>query len=714
MRAVSWGHSGGLILMMGFAVSAGGCAEGEAERAEAPVARVDSTELVTHGQTRIDEYYWLREREDPEVVAYLEAENEYLADGMAHTDELQETLFQEIVGRIKEDDQSVPYRFRDYYYQARFEEGKEYPIHERRPGAIDAPAEVMVDVNQLAEGHDYFSASVGVRGISENQRILAFATDDVGRRKYTIRFLDLETGEYLEDVIPDVTPNLVWAADDETLFYTRQDPETLRWYQVYRHTLGTDPAADVLVYEEEDEEFSVSVGRTKSRDLLYITAYQTLSTEYRYLPAAEPEGDFRVILPREADHEYSMDHFGDHFYFRTNDDAPNFRLVRAPMGTPGRESWEEIIPHRGDVLLEGFDIFSDHLVAEERRNGLVRLRVMPWSGGEEHYIEFDDPAWMAFTTANLEYDTPVLRFGYTSMTTPFSTYDYDMETRERTLLKRTEVVGDFDPAAYRSERLWAPARDGREIPVSLVYRVGMERDGTAPLLLYAYGSYGSSMDATFSSARLSLLDRGFAFAIAHVRGGEEMGRWWYEEGKLLNKKNTFTDFIDAADFLVSERVADPGRVFAMGGSAGGLLMGAVVNMRPDLWRGVVAAVPFVDVVTTMLDETIPLTTSEYDEWGNPNDPEYYEYMLSYSPYDNTVAGGYPNLLVTTGLHDSQVQYWEPAKWVARMRAVRTDDNLLYLHTNMDAGHGGASGRYRRHRETAMEYAFMLDLAGITE
>jgi oligopeptidase B len=675
---------------------------------------VDSTELVTHGQTRIDEYYWLREREDPEVVAYLEAENEYLADGMAHTDELQETLFQEIVGRIKEDDQSVPYRFRDYYYQARFEEGKEYPIHERRPGAIDAPAEVMVDVNRLAEGHDFFSASVGVRGISENQRILAFATDDVGRRKYTIRFLDLETGEYLDDVIPDVTPNLVWAADDETLFYTRQDPETLRWYQVYRHTLGTDPAEDVLVYEESDEEFSVSVGRTKSRDLLYITAYQTLSTEYRYLPAAEPAGDFRVILPREADHEYSMDHYRDHFYFRTNDDAPNFRLVRAPMDTPERGSWEEIIPHRDDVLLEGFDIFSDHLVAEERRNGLVRLRVMPWSGGEEHYIEFDDPAWMAFTTANLEYDTPVLRFGYTSMTTPFSTYDYDMETRERTLLKRTEVVGDFDPANYRSERLWAPARDGREIPVSLVYRVGMERDGSAPLLLYAYGSYGSSMDATFSSARLSLLDRGFAFAIAHVRGGEELGRWWYEEGKLLNKKNTFTDFIDAADFLVAEGIADPGRVFAMGGSAGGLLMGAVVNMRPDLWRGVVAAVPFVDVVTTMLDETIPLTTSEYDEWGNPNDPEYYEYMLSYSPYDNTVAGEYPNLLVTTGLHDSQVQYWEPAKWVARMRAVRTDDNLLYLHTNMDAGHGGASGRYRRHRETAMEYAFMLDLAGITE
>ena len=700
--------------MMGFAVSAGGCGETVTERADAPLARVEPTELVMHGTTRVDDYYWLRERENPEVVGYLTAENDYLEAEMAHTADLRESLFEEIVGRIKEDDESVPYRFRDYYYQARYEEGSEYPIHVRRPGAVGAPEEVMVDVNQLAEGHDYFAASVGVRGISENQRILAFGTDNVGRRKYTIRFLDLETGEFLADEIPDVTPNVAWAADDRTLFYTRQDPETLRWHRVFRHTVGTDPSADELVYEEPDEEFSVSVGRTKSRDFVFITAYQTLSTEYRYVPATEPMAEFRVILPREPNHEYSMEHFGDHFYFRTNDGAPNFRLTRAPVAAPSRAGWEEVVAHRDDVLLEGFEIFRDHLVIEERENGLVRLRVMPWSGEGEHYIKFDDPAWMAFTTSNLEFDTSIVRFGYTSMTTPFSTYDYDMGTRARTLLKRTEVVGDFDPADYRSERLWATARDGRKVPVSLVYRTGFEGDGSAPLLLYGYGSYGSSMDATFSSARLSLLDRGFVYAIAHVRGGEELGRWWYEEGKLMNKMNTFTDFIDVAEFLVAEGYADPARLFAMGGSAGGLLMGAVVNLRPELWRGIVAAVPFVDVVTTMLDETIPLTTSEYDEWGDPNDPEYFDYMLSYSPYDNVGRGAYPNLLVTTGLHDSQVQYWEPAKWVARLRAVKTDGNRLYLHTNMDAGHGGASGRFRRNREIALEYAFLLDLAGLTE
>ncbi|MGB5301563.1 MAG: oligopeptidase B, partial [Gemmatimonadota bacterium] len=444
---------------------------------DAPVARVDPTELVNHGTTRVDDYYWLRDRENPEVVDYLTAENEYLDAGLAHVADLRETLFDEIVGRIEEDDQSVPYRSRDYYYQTRYEEGSEYPIHVRRAGAMDAPEEVMVDVNQLAEGHEYFAASVGVRGISENQRILAFGTDNVGRRKYTIRFLDLETGEFLDDEIPDVTPNVAWAADDRTLFYTRQDPETLRWHQIYRHELGTDPATDELVYEESDPEFSVSVGRTKSRDFVFITAYQTLSTEYRFVSAADPLSEFQVILPREPDHEYSVDHFGDHFYFRTNDEAPNFRLVRAPITDPSRSRWEEVVAHRDDVLLEGFDIFRDHLVLEERKDGLVRLRVKPWEGDGEHYVEFDDPAWMVFTTSNLEYDTPVLRYGYTSMTTPFSTYDYDMETRERTLLKQTVVVGDFDPASYESERLWAPARDGRQVPVSLVYRKGFERTG---------------------------------------------------------------------------------------------------------------------------------------------------------------------------------------------------------------------------------------------
>ena len=700
--------------MMVFAVVAGGCDERATPRAEAPVARVDPTELELHGITRADDYYWLKEREDPAVVQYLTAENAYLEREMGHTAELQERLFQEIVGRIKEDDESVPYRFRDYFYQARYEEGMEYPIHVRRAGSSDGPEQVLVNVNVLAEGHEYFSASVGASGISEDQRVLAFGTDDVGRRKYTIRFLDLETGDFLADEIPDVTPNVAWAADNRTLFYTRQDPETLRWFQVYRHALGTDPSADELVYEETDEEYSVSVGRTKSREYIFIASFQTLSTEYRYVSADAPSAEFQVILPRSAGHEYSVEHYGDYFYFRTNHEAPNFRLVRAPVADPGFDGWEEVVAHRDSVLLEGFDIFRDHFVLEERESGLVRLRVIPWTGEGEHYIEFDDPAWMAFTTANLEFDTSVLRYGYTSMTTPFTTYDYDMVSRERTLLKRTEVVGDFDPADYESERLWAQARDGRKVPISLVHRRGFERGGSAPLLLHAYGSYGSSMDATFSSARLSLLDRGFVFAIAHVRGGEELGRWWYEEGKLLNKKNTFTDFIDSAVFLVREGYADPDRVFAMGGSAGGLLMGAVVNMRPDVWRGVVAAVPFVDVVTTMLDESIPLTTSEYDEWGDPNDPTYFEYMLSYSPYDNVERVDYPNLLVTTGLHDSQVQYWEPAKWVAKLRAMKTDSNRLYLHTNMEAGHGGASGRFKSHRETALKYAFLLDLAGIAE
>jgi len=700
--------------MMVYAVVAGGCDGNGTSRTEPPVARVEPTKLELHGTARIDDYYWLKEREDPAVVEYLAAENAYLEAEMAHTADLQERLFQEIVGRIKEDDESVPYRFRDYYYQSRFERGKEYPVHVRREGSIDGPEEVMLDVNALAVGHEYFSARVGVSGISEDQRVLAFATDSVGRRKYTIRFLDLETGEYLSDEIPDVTPNVVWAADNRTLFYTRQDPETLRPIQVYRHILGTDPSADELAYEEADEEFSVSVGRTKSRDYIFITSSQTLSTEYRYVSAEDPSAEFQVILPRAADHEYSVEHYGYHFYFRTNHEAPNFRLVRAPVADPGIDGWEEVVAHRDSVLLEGFDLFRDHLVLEEREGGLVRLRVIPWTGDGEHYIEFDDAAWMAFTMANLEFDTSVLRYGYTSMTTPFTTYDYDMESRERTLLKRTEVVGDFDPADYESERLWAEAGDGQQVPISLVHRRGFERSGSAPLLLYAYGSYGSSMDATFSPARLSLLDRGFVFAIAHVRGGEEMGRWWYEQGKLLNKKNTFTDFIDSADYLVSEGYADPDRVFAMGGSAGGLLMGAVVNIRPNLWRGVVAAVPFVDVVTTMLDESIPLTTSEYDEWGDPNDSTYFEYMLSYSPYDNVERVDYPNLLVTTGLHDSQVQYWEPAKWVAKLRTMKTDANRLYLHTNMEAGHGGASGRFKRHRETALEYAFLLDLAGIAE
>lgn len=678
--------------------------------AEPPMAKMQPTD-VSGPRTRTDDYYWLRERENPEVIAYLEAENAYTEAEMAHLKELEDALFEEIKGRIKEDDASVPYREGHYFYYTRYEEGKEYPIYARKKGALDAAEQIMLDANVLAEGHEYFA--VTGRQISANQDILAYSVDTIGRRIYTLKFKNLTTGEVLPDEIPEVTGNVAWANDNRTIFYTKQDPTTLRWHQIYRHILGTDPATDELVYEENDDTFSAFVFRTKSKRYILIGSQQTLSSEYRYLAANDPMGTFQVIQPREDNHEYNVDHFGDHFYIRTNEGAQNFRLVKTPVTATGKANWEEVIPHRADVLLENFEMFKDHLVLSERKDGLIRLRVRPWDGSGEHYIDFGEPAYLAYVETNREFDTPVLRYGYTSMTTPTSIYDYHMETQEKTLMKQDEVLGDFDSARYTTERLYATARDGVKVPISLVYRTDLfEQNGTAPLLLYGYGSYGYSLDATFSSARLSLLNRGFVYAIAHIRGGQEMGRQWYEDGKLLKKKNTFTDFIDSGEYLVAENYADPERLFAMGGSAGGLLMGAVINMRQDLFTGVVAAVPFVDVVTTMLDDSIPLTTSEYDEWGNPNDSTYYDYMLSYSPYDNVEAKDYPNLLVTTGLHDSQVQYWEPAKWVARLRALKTDQNRLLLKTNMDAGHGGASGRYKRYRETAFQYAFLLDLAGI--
>lgn len=698
------------LLLAGLLISLFGAEAAVAQaRVHPPSAAVRPETLTAHGHARIDEYYWLRDRENPEVIRYLEAENEYTRARMAHTTALQDSLYEEIIGRIQQTDASVPVRLRGYYYYTRFEEGKDYPIHARRRGSMEAPEEILLDVNELARGHGYFA--VGGRAVSPDGNILAFTQDTVGRRQYTLRFKDLRTGQFLPRQITQVTSNLAWAMDNRTLFYTRQDPTTLRSHRIFRHTLGTDPASDVLVYEEEDETFSTYVFRTKSDRYVMIGSYQTLSTEFRYLDAENPRGEFRTFLPRERNHEYSLDHFGDHFYIRTNEGgARNFKLIRTPVGSTSRSSWEEVIPHRADTFLGAIEMFRDHLVLSERRDGLIHLRVMPWKGDGEHYLSFDEPAYLAFIGANPDFDTRVLRYGYTSMTTPTSTYDYDMVTRERTLLKREEVLGGFDPTHYRSERVYATARDGTRLPISIVHRIGTPLDGTSPLLLYGYGSYGSSTEATFSIPRLSLLDRGFIYAIAHVRGGQEMGREWYESGKLLAKKNTFTDFIDAADHLVARGYTRSDRLFASGGSAGGLLMGAVVNMRPDLFHGVIAAVPFVDVVTTMLDASIPLTTGEYDEWGNPSDPEYYRYMLSYSPYDNVERKGYPHLLVTTGLHDSQVQYWEPAKWVARLRANKTDENLLLLQTNMEAGHGGASGRYRRFREIAFEYAFLIDLA----
>ena len=677
-----------------------------------PMATIMPVELEKHGHVRVDNYFWLKERDNPEVIAYLEAENAYTEAAMAHTADLREALFEEIKGRIKQDDASVPYKRGDFFYYRRYEEGKEYPIYCRKKGSLDGAEQILLDVNELAEGHAFFA--VGSVQVSTDHTVLAYTFDTVGRRFYTIRFKNLDTGDFYPEAIADVTSNLTWANDNKTVFYTRQDPNTLRWHQIYRHELGTDPARDALVYEEPDDTFYSFVTKTKSEDFLLIGSTQTLSAEFRYLDANNPTGTFEVIQPREANHEYRVDHHGNYFYIRTNWEAKNFRLMRAPLAATTKDHWEEVIPHRDDVLLSGIETFKDHLVVSERKDGLIQINIRPWEGDAGYYLDFGEPAYLAFASSNYEFDTPVLRFRYMSMTTPNSTFDYDMNTRQKTLLKEDEVLGGFDKSNYVTERLYATARDGVAVPISLVYRKGTPVNGTAPLLLYGYGSYGANMDATFNAARLSLIDRGFVYAIAHIRGGQEMGRHWYEDGKLLNKKNTFTDFIDAGKHLVDAQYADPERLFAMGGSAGGLLMGAVVNMEPSLFKGVIAAVPFVDVVTTMLDDSIPLTTSEYDEWGNPNDKAYYDYMLSYSPYDNVEAKTYPNLLVTAGLHDSQVQYWEPAKWVARLRATKTDANRLLLKTNMDAGHSGATGRFKRHRETAFEYAFLLDLAGIQE
>lgn len=676
-----------------------------------PVAPKRPHRLEKHGDVRIDDYYWLRDRDDPEVVAYLEGENAYQQAVMAGTADFEARLFEEIKGRIKQTDMSVPYREGDYRYYRRVEDGRDYKIYCRASIGSEAE-EILLDVNMVAAGHEF--CDIGARRVSPSQRLLAYAVDTIGRRQYTIRFRDIASGVDLADVIPDVAANVAWSSDSTTVFYTRQDPTTLRPFQIYRHRLGTDAAADVLVYEEQDETFSCAIGSSRSKRFLLIGSYQTMSTEFRYLDASDATGRFVVFLPRTRGHEYDVDHYRGRFYIRTNADARNFRLMETNETQPARRHWRELVAHRDDVLFEGFELFRDHLVIEERHQGLTRLHIRPWGNEGGHDVAFDEPAYDAYIDTNREPGTSVLRFGYTSMTTPVSVYDYDMATRERTLLKRDEVVGDFDPEHYQTERLFATAADGNRVPISLVARRDTKRDGTAPLLLYGYGSYGISMEAAFRSSRLSLLDRGVTFAIAHVRGGEELGRRWYEDGRLRHKRNTFTDFIACADHLIAERYAAEERLFAMGGSAGGLLMGAVINMRPDLFHGAVAQVPFVDVVTTMLDKSIPLTTGEYDEWGDPNEKRAYDYIRSYSPYDNVTAVPRPHLLVMTGLHDSQVQFWEPAKWVAKLRALKVDNRRLLLKTNMDAGHGGASGRDRQYRETALQYAFLLDLAGLVD
>lgn len=689
-----------------------------------PKAKLIEEQITTHDDTRIDNYFWMRlsdaqknaetpDAQTQDVLDYLNAENDYRAATMKHTEALQKNLFDEIKGRIKEDDASVPVKDNGYIYYTRFEKGQDYAFYCRKKDEVSAEEEVMLDGPKMGDGQAYFA--IGGTSISKNNQYLAYGVDLVSRRQYTLHFKDLKSGEILQDKIENTTGGATWANDNKTIFYTKKDPITLRSFQIFKHVLGTDQNEDILVYEEKDETFGCSVYKTKSSDYIMIGSWQTLSTEYRFIDANDPNGEWNVVQLRERDLEYSVDHFGDHFYIVTNLDAKNFRLMKAPVSDPSKENWEEVIAHRDDVLLEGIDIFKDHLVVSERKAGLNQLRVINWTSKDEHYISFKDPAYMTYTFDNPDFNTTTLRYAYTSLTTPNTVYDYDMTSREQEQMKQQEVMDpEFNPKNYVSERFFVKARDGVEVPVSIVYHKNTKKDGQAPLLLYAYGSYGASMDAYFSSVRLSLLDRGFIYAIAHIRGGQEMGREWYEDGKLLKKKNTFYDFIDCGKALVENKYTSNEHLYAQGGSAGGLLMGAVINMEPKMWNGVIAAVPFVDVVSTMLDESIPLTTGEFDEWGNPKDEEYYHYIKSYSPYDNVEKKDYPNLLVTTGYWDSQVQYWEPAKWVAKLRELKTDNNLLLMHCNMDVGHGGASGRFERYKEVAMEYAFFLDLEGINK
>ena len=713
-----------LVTIIFFAACTNQTTEEKPMRPDAPVAAKADTILKEHGQTRVDPYFWMRltdeqkraEKSDEhttKVLDYLNAENGYTREVMSHTETLQGQLYDEIVGRIKQTDESVPYQSNGYWYYTRYEEGGEYPIYCRKKENLEAEEEVLINVNELAEGYEYYSA--GGLNVSPDNKILAFAEDTLSRRIYTIRFKNLETGEMIDDQIANTTGGGAWANDNKTFFYTSKNKVSLLSEKIYRHKLGTKGETDEMVYHEKDPSFYIGVYKSKSDDYVIIWNSSTLVSDYHILDANNPTGDFQQFIPRdEKAHEYSISHFEDKFYIVTNWDATNFRLMETPINATSKDNWKEVIAHREDVLLESIELFNDYMVVDERKNGLSNLRIVNQTSGDEHYLDFGEPAYTAYTSVNAEFNTNILRFGYTSMTTPNSTFDYNMETREKTLMKQQEVVGGHNPEDYVTERVWATVRDGVKVPISIVYKKGFKKDGTAPLLQYGYGSYGATIDASFSSVRLSLLDRGFAFAIAHIRGGQMMGRQWYEDGKMFKKMNTFNDFIDCSKFLIDEKYTSADHLYAQGGSAGGLLMGAVVNLAPELYNGVLAAVPFVDVVSTMWDETIPLTTNEFDEWGNPKNLESYEYMMSYSPYDQVSEQDYPNMLITTGLFDSQVQYWEPAKWVAKLRDKKTDDNLLILDTDMEAGHGGASGRFKRYKTTALQYAFLLDLEGQTE
>lgn len=674
-----------------------------------PSAKKIEKQLIKHNDVRIDDYYWLNERENPEVIAFLEQENAYYEAMTAHTKELKDSLFTEMKARIKEDDSSVPYKFNGYWYATRYEVGKEYPIFTRRFEKEDAEEEIMFNCNHMAEGLDYFN--LGGLSISPNNELAAFGVDTVSRRQYTLQIKNLHTQEIYGDKIENTTGSAVWANDNKTLFYTKKDPVTLRSNNIYRHILGTSPEEDELVFHEDDETFTTFVYKTKSKEFIVIGSSSTLTTEFQILRADDPNGKFHVFSKRVRGMEYSLTHYEDNFYILTNmEGATNFKLMTTPEDKTESENWVDFIPHREEVLLEDIEMFNEYYVLSERENGLNKLKIVRWDTWESYYLPFDNETYTAYVGTNPDFDTEILRYGYNSMTTPSSIIDFNMRTREKEIKKEQEVLGGkFHKENYISERIWAPARDGKKVPISLVYHKNTKLDGSSPLLQYAYGSYGHTIDPYFSTVRLSLLDRGFVYAIAHVRGGEYLGRKWYEEGRLLNKINTFTDFIDCSKFLIEKKFTSPEHLYASGGSAGGLLMGAIVNLCPEIYNGVIAAVPFVDVLTTMLDDTIPLTTGEYDEWGNPNEKEYYDYMKSYSPYDNVTRQLQPNMLVITGFHDSQVQYFEPAKWVAKLREYKMDNNLLLFNINMDAGHGGASGRFESLKEVAKEYAFLLDL-----
>ncbi len=677
-----------------------------------PVAKIIPHSLEIHGHKRVDNYYWLNDRENPEVIDYLNKENEYYNAITADTKDFQKELFEEMKSRIKEDDQSVPYLYNGYYYSTRFEIGQNYPIYSRKKESLSAVEEILFDCNELAKDKSYFQ--LGGLSISPDNTMAIFSFDCVGRRIYTIQIKNLITNEILSDKIENVTGSAVWANDNQTIFYSSQDPITLRSDKIFKHKLGTEQELDVLVYFEKDETFNVEIAKSKSKKYLAIESGSTLTTEYQILDANTPDGKFKMFQKRVRGLEYTVNHYGDSFYIITNKDkAENFKLMKTPETATTKENWVEVIPHREDVLLEDIEIFKNFLVVEERTNGLNTIKIIPWSGEEAYFLPFESETYTASTSSNVDFDTDILRYSYQSLATPSSVIDFNMKTKEKFIQKEQQVLGGkFDKNNYKEERVWATARDGVKVPISLVYKKNLIKNGSNPLLQYAYGSYGYSIDASFSSTRLSLLDRGFIFAIAHIRGGEDLGRHWYENGKLLKKKNTFFDFIDCSKYLIQEKYTSTKHLYAEGGSAGGLLMGTIVNMAPELYNGIIAQVAFIDVVTTMLDETIPLTTGEYDEWGNPNQKKYYNYMLSYSPYDNVVAQNYPNMYISTGLHDSQVQYWEPAKWVAKLRVLKTNDTLLFLDTNMDAGHGGASGRFEALKELAKEFSFLLDLEKI--